>query len=361
MKINSEVSIIGFPYTATENSGRGIDRYVKILSDNLNRLKVNFQLIDDGIVHADFWRIVFSAPKILLRIYKSKSNVYHAVDPIGTLLLALLFKSPTITTIHDTIPISSEINGLGLRMIFLRRLMKFSLNFSSKIIVPFEVTKDELITKFQVNPEKIFVVNYGFDFPDLVQKGNSVIDRKNFKILFMGGGTPIPRGLNMVLETYLRLKNLKENIQLTLVGNSKKIISALKILPGFEQDGNVEILDFIPEGNIYAFISNYDVFIYPSSLGFSYLVVQAMYSGVPTVVANSRDMLEYVGIAGICCPPGDLLCFVREIERIITDETYKNEFKNEGIKKAQSLSGFSMAKRSKEVYDLATEEMIKSR
>lgn len=361
MKVESEVSIIGFPYTASENSGRGIDRYVKILSDNLSRLKVNYQIIDDGIVHASFLRIVFSTLKILLRIYRAKSKVYHAVDPIGTLLLALLFKSPTITTIHDTIPISSKINGLGLRMFFLRRLMKFSLKYSSKIIVPFEVTKDELITKFHVNPKKISVVNYGLDFPDLVQRGTPDLDRKNFKILFIGSGNPIPRGLNIVLKTYLQLKNLKEDIQITLVGNSEEIISALKILPRLEQDRNIEVLDFIPERNIYGFISNYDVFIYPSLLGFSYLVVQAMYSGVPTVVADSRDMAEYVGTSGICCTPDDLLCFVREIERIMTDETYKNDFKDAGIKKAQSLSGISMAKRSKEVYDLAIEEMIKSR
>lgn len=351
----NEVTIVGFPYTNISHSGRGIDRYLKVLIDNLKDLGVEYQLIEEGIVNSNFFKLTIRLGKTTLKILKSKSKVYHAVDPIGAFLLKVLGKKFIVTTIHDTIPLSGKIGDFGFKITIFKFLMKFALKFSSEIIVPFEYTKQELIYKFHIKMNKIKVVNYGLDLPEIIEHHNnpSVTRRKRegFKILFIGSGDPIHRGLELVLKTYLILKNLDINLTLTLVGKEQKIVSLLKSYPDLEKDAKINIINFIPESDLYSFISNFDVFLYPSQLGFSYLVVQAMFMGVPVIVANNRDMVEYVGKSGLICPSGDLDCFVNDVKSLMIDGLLRSNLIDRSLEQARSFTGKDMAIKSKVIYD----------
>ncbi len=345
---------MGFPYTNVSDSGRGIDRYLKVLSDNLKTIHNKIDIIESGVVRPKISNLLVSILELIRKTIKTDSKIYHAVDPMGFFILKLFFKKPVVLTIHDTIPLSGGIKENGPRVFLTKFLMKFGIRFSERIIVPFEYTKDELISIFHKRPSKIMVVKYGIDFPNLehntLRLNFDPHNTNNFKILFIGSGNPNKRGLEMVFRTYKEVKQNYE-VSLTIVGKREEIMITLDKFEELRDDVDITIHDFVPEDHLYEFISEYDAFLYPSKLGFSFLVVQAMFVGVPTIVANTRDMNEYVGDSGFCCSPLDLNCYVSAIIQLINNQSVRNKIVRNGVEKAQSFSGLLMANNTNVVYN----------
>ncbi len=353
-KKNFSVTVIGFPYTNKDNSGRGIDRYLYCLINNLQKNGVNFQLLDEGIVKGNIFQLVHSTIHILVKLLKSKSSLYHAVDPIGAILALFLLKRPLITTIHDTIPLSSNSKLIGkFRFPFLKILMMVSLRLSDKIIVPFDITKNELSNRYGVIPDKITKVNYGIDLPLLTESKEKIVARKGeeiFRILFIGSSNPIARGLDVVIKVYEKISISNHKFSLTIIGNLTEVNNYISKHPQLNGDSNIEIFDFIPEQGIYSFMKTFDVFLYPSSLGFSYLAIQAMYMGLPTIVADARDMFEYIKDGGLICQKDSINCYVDSITRIIEDQEFRYNLIKRGHGKSMQFSGNKMALDTIKVY-----------
>ena len=330
-----EIVIIGFPYTNRTDTGRGIDRYLATLYETFLNHGINLTLIDEGVVRPKLIEVIINSMKVLIKLRKTKADVYHAVDPLGTLIAILALKKNIITTIHDTIPLDGEVSMFGWPWFIAMKLsMIISLIVSAEIIVPFNSTKEKLVKKFGVPERLIRVVNYALN----LKVGDSEISNnylhsedKIINLLFIGGGSPIDRGLEIVLDTLDDIKEVLPNIHLTIVSKFKTFDSHGERIVSYVKSGKVKLLDYIPESEIQIFISQFYAFIYPSSLGFSYLVMQAMSAGVPVITSNVRDMKDYLGTSGILCDQADVGCYTRALIELLDEEKRRivvlNQFK----------------------------------
>lgn len=355
------ITIIGFPYTSRPDTGRGIDRYLYELSNGIVQTTANFRILECGIVKPKFTELILSSVKIFKELLITKSAVYHAVDPFGAFFAIILNKRPLITTIHDTIPLAPNsiqlIKELGkIRIPLSKGLLLISLKLSTKLVVPFEITKTELVTIYGVNAEKIKKINYSIQ---LTAGGNQrpypSTDKscKLLKILFIGGGNPVARGLKVVLSAYNELKNSGVNASLTLVGNTEIIHQELAIFR-IATDDSIEVSKFIPEDELQSFFERFDIFFYPSSLGFSFLVPQAMHAGTPVIVSDSRDMKEFIGDYDLVCAPEDVDCFVQFALKIYKDPNYRNVIIRESVNRASKFSSSKIIKEILELYEEVT-------
>jgi len=153
----------------------------------------------------------------------------------------------------------------------------------------------------------------------------------------MGGGSPIDRGLEIVLNIFDRFSARAPNVSLTIVSTTDNFQKLNYRVISYIKTGKAEILEFIPESEIQEFIRKFFAFLYPSSLGFSYLVMQAMSAGIPVIVSNTRDMKDYLEGAGILCEPYDIECYTRALTELLCEDAREKVIHNQYTR----LRGFS--------------------
>lgn len=315
-----KVVVIGFPYTMKIDTGRGIDRYLSTLYKSFIEHGESLRIIEEGLVKPHPVQLLRKFLKIFIALRRLDGELFHAVDPLGSVIAAMALKKNIVTTIHDTIPLDGKVKMFNSIVFLITKLsMKASLIISKEIIVPFDTTRDTLIKNFHVPGSKITIIHYALDLnldPSASLDKSQNNSNKDVKILFMGGGSPSDRGLDIVLKAYTKFVENVPSATLTIVGRMAAISSENRKLLDAAKFSNIEILEFVPEFQLLQFMRKFSVFLYPSRLGFSYLVMQAMASGLPVITSNFRDMKDFLGQAGIMCCNEIVCCYVQALNKL---------------------------------------------
>ena len=327
-KLLKKVVLVGFPYTNKNDTGRGIDRYLATIHKSFVEQGTFLRIIENGVVKLKPTQFLKSFFKVLIALKKSDGELFHAVDPLGAIVAALAMKRNIVTTIHDTIPLDGKVQMFNpFIFLMIKWSMQISIKISKKIIVPFESTKYKLVNKFHVPADKITIIHYALDLNlerlEELNIGRNGSDN-NPKILFIGGGSPNDRGLEIVLKSYMKFIKDVPNASLTIVARRGTISNENQKLLDDSKSNHIEFLEFVPDPQLLSFISKFSVFLYPSELGFSFLVMQAMASGVPVVTSNSRDMKDFLENAGILCNHNNIDCYVQALTKL-SDKDFRLE------------------------------------
>lgn len=328
-----DIIIIGFPYTNRKDTGRGIDRYLAVLLEACTDHGIRPVLIEQGLVRPRLFNFLKNMELAFIKILKTKGRLYHAIDPLGSIMAFLCMKKNIVTTIHDTIPLDGKVSMFSWPwFISMKLVMRISLIISDVLVVPFASTKETLVNRFDVPEARVRIVRYGIDLNIKEPKKDSwqsVSEDKALRLLFMGGGSPIDRGLEMVLNIFDRFSERVPNVSLTIVSKAGTFQKLNERVISYVKNGRAEILEFIPENEIQGFISKFFAFLYPSSLGFSYLVMQAMSAGVPVIASNTRDMRDYLENAGILCDQYDLECYTKALIELLRGDVREKVIRNQ--------------------------------
>src|SRR5690349_19618167 len=100
-----KLALVCYPYSPSRDTGRGHDRYVIELLENVaaNEKDVELKVIDPGMsksMLAGFAKL----HRLFLELLTTRADVYHAISPVGGAVAVLLGKGPLVVTIHDVIP-----------------------------------------------------------------------------------------------------------------------------------------------------------------------------------------------------------------------------------------------------------------
>lgn len=310
------VLIRRYPDTDTKGTGIGwySDELESILTNNnVDYKPVNLKLsTDEG--HLNCLKKGFIEPHFELK--DTEASIYHATDEMCCLEFPRL-KGKKIVTFHHVLK-TPEGCSMFLSPVW-KVAAKRAIKYSDAIIAVSEQTKNDIVTVFGANPNKIHVVEHRFNpmFRDLRLKRKKIIglvgtllERKN-----------IPAGLR-IFKRFTEMPGT-EDYRFVICGKGPKEgeLKSLAVSLGIED--RVDFVSDLSREEILTFYNEMVVLINASmqeGLGLAGLEAQAC--GTPVVYFEDAEIPENVVKYQI--PSKDEEEFAQNVYKLATDDDYRN-------------------------------------
>ncbi|MBU4484894.1 glycosyltransferase family 4 protein, partial [bacterium] len=194
---------------------RGIDRYNYELLRNYKKMGIDPSLLDSGYVKNHIDGIVKEIVFPFKLIFNGK-KLYHATHPMGAKWAILTRRRPLITTIHDLIPFvhQGQLSDWGLKYKMKSLSIIWAAKYSDHVIVPFKSSKDMLVNDYNIDPNKISIVNYGIDHQKYFPVESKKV--KDHKTIFFVGELAFAKGVDTLIKATGELIRKDQNIELVL-------------------------------------------------------------------------------------------------------------------------------------------------
>lgn len=279
--------------------------YVRSLSSFVFRLPPNFQ------IKVISWVRLWTQGGLAWQTFKDKLDVLFV--PAHTLPIIRKPGLKTVVTVHD---LGSEylpkMHQLKQRL-YLSFMQRIQLRGATKLIAVSKATKEDLVKKIGIEPEKISVVYEGYN-KELFRP--YTLDPSPY---FLFVGTVQPR---KNLERVIRAVSYT-NAQLVIAGQKGWMSDEIYQLPkkiGIED--KVKFLGFVPDEKLAALYSGAIALVFPSLFeGFGLPILEAQACGCPVITSNVSSMPEVAGKGAIYVNPYDVDDIVKEMNRIKNQES----------------------------------------
>jgi len=237
---------------------------------------------------------------------------------------------------------------------------------ANEIIAVSNSTKNDLISLYQISPQKIKVVY------SACNDKFKIIDRNNIQLIKVKEKYSLPYKFIMYLGTIEPRKNIiglikaynqlqywakKENQ--TEIQKFKLVIAGAKgwlnkkiylEIANSEFKKKIRLIDFVSDQDKEYVYNLASVFLYPSFFeGFGFPVLEAMQCGVPVIAGNNSSLPEVVGNAGILIDPDKPNEIAQALKEILKDEKLRKILVEKGLKKSKD---FNWKKTAQETLDI---------
>jgi glycosyltransferase involved in cell wall biosynthesis len=238
--------------------------------------------------------------------------------------------------------------------LFLELNTLLSIKWSSKIIVPSESTKKDLIKFYGVESGKVKVVYHGVSsikYPALSIKQDF---KKSFSILFIGRLEKRKNLVNLI-KAFELLR--RRHSRMSPAGQSCKLILAGKKGFGFEEikkaiqesqfNKDIILKNYILEEEKNELYKNAGLFILPSFYeGFGLPILEAMSYGVPVVCSNASSLPEVAGNAALLINPNNIQEIADAMNKVFSDDGLKNNMIEKRFENVEKFSWEKCAKKT---------------
>lgn len=223
------------------------------------------------------------------------------------------------------------------------KLITYSAKKADHIITITNSEKERIKKHTHINDDKISFVYHGVSekfFPRSESEISRIKKRLNLpdKYILFVGRLNVRKNIRTLLKAYKRLNN--KNVKVVIVGsenakvyNLKKEVNKLNIVD------DVIKLGYVSDEDLYEILAASEMFVFPSfAEGFGLPPIEAMKSGVPTVVSNTTSMPEVCGDASLYFDPNSSIELAEVMSNLFENKTLKQELINKGISHAQQYN-----------------------
>jgi alpha-1,3-rhamnosyl/mannosyltransferase len=272
------------------------------------------------------------------------------------------FSGCSITTIHDLSHIHYPQYHPKERVRFLERELPRTLQRADHIVTDSEFIRNEVIEILGVDAQRVTAIPLGvggYFHPRSSEEVGSVLDsyRLNYGEYLLTVATLEPRkNLDGLLDAFLRLPEpLRKRYPLIFVGGHGWQSHRLdQRLTDLELKGEVRRLGYVADEHLPALYSGARGFVFPSFYeGFGLPPLEAMASGVPVLTADNSAMAEVVGQAGILIDAENNDDLLVGLERLLTDEKFRQCAVEDGLEQAQKFSWPGCVEKTVKLYKKA--------
>lgn len=252
-----------------------------------------------------------------------------------------------IITVHDLSVLRYPETHPKARVQAFEREFSNSLARAVHVITDTETVRQELISDLSLRPENVSAVWLGVDQrfrPHSAEELAAPLSRLG---LTPGGyglcvSTLEPRKKIGELVTAWRLLPLavRSRHQLVLAGGKGWLNDHLhQTISGGVEEGWLRHLGFVEEDLLPALYAGAAVFAYPSIYeGFGLPPIEAMASGIPTVVAGRSCLPEVCAAAAEYVDPDDVVNFSRALERLLSDDQRRASAISRGLARSKTFT-----------------------
>ena len=349
MNASLRLALLSYPYHASKHTGRGHDRYVAELVENTHRERgdVALTVVDTGFAKNTLHGLL-KLPQQALDLVRADADVYHAISPMGGAPAAVLGRRPLVVTVHDLIPFNVSGYESGLKHRLSRQCVRICLKLADAIIVPYQVTKDELVTRLNANPAKVHVVNYGVDHHSYFPRPN--VARAERTILYVGAVSR-SKGVEVLIRAFALVKAKLPDAELVVGGKNTVDQPMLESLAQSLGLSGLRFEGFIAEADLADHYAKATVMVFPSHYGFGLSTLEAMACGTPVVGVAALDAPEFFADAGILAKPDDAEDLAACLIRVLESREVQQQQAEKSVRRAGLFSWARTARENVSVYE----------
>jgi glycosyltransferase involved in cell wall biosynthesis len=266
---------------------------------------------------------------------------------------------PTVVTVHDLSYLAHP-EWLSWRVRFtLNQLVPRSVRAAARVIAISEFTKQDLIQRYGLSPEKIVVVPLaaGANFtpqPDAAAQPLPAGIREPF-ILAVGNLEP-RKNLATLIQAFAELvRQQKFAGQLVIAGKATyRGEEAAGAVARLGLEGRVIFTGFVDDATLRLLYNRATLFAYPSLYeGFGLPLLEAMACGCPVVASNATAIPQTAGDAAILVDPTSVAALTAAMARIVADPEQARRMSAQGKAQAARFSWTRTAELTRAVYEEA--------
>lgn len=268
------------------------------------------------------------------------------------------FKCARVLTIHDLILLSHpEVASDNLFQYFNDPLRRCAQK-ADKIIADSISTKKEIVDFFEIAEEKIEVIYPGL-YPkareDKVRITKNLKKLENMKFLLSVSGLTLYKNQIGLMKAFriFKERHPQSDLKLVLTGPTRMkmegIYEELKKIPNYEEE--VILTGYVTDGELiwlyqnclaYALVSWYE--------GFGLTILEALSQGKAVISSNTTSMPEVGGDAVEYCDPFDIESIAAAIERVVLNDSRRQELEGKAKQQAEKFSYEAAAKKTLDIY-----------
>ncbi len=372
MRIGIDARLYGLEHT-------GIGRYIMELIEQLSQLDLKHEFIFfvrpehemDIPKHPKFTSIVTDIRHYTFKEQLELPSIFHAqkldLIHIPHFNVPFLLRTPFLVTIHDLLwhevtgytvttldPLSYFIKYLGYRFI-----VNHAVKHAKTIIAPSNTVKNQIVTRFHVNPVKIAVTHEGVG--STFRKSNPTFPSKNGIIInkpfFVYTGSLYPhKNVGVVIRALKEInKTAEKKISLVLV-SSRSIFTepTRKLAYDLDQEKYVKFVGFLTDEELHTIYQNAIGLVHPSlSEGFGLTGLEAMASGLPVIASTAGSLPEIYEEAALYFNPHKPKGLAQKMLSLLQNPKLRKNLIQSGFSQVKKYSWAKMAQQTLAVYDSA--------
>ncbi len=323
----------------------------------------NFAKADILLVPANPSRIDRIGRKLKLApSFIAQQLAKHPVDLLhypGTTIDQLDVKTAAVVTMHD---LQHEyFPEFFSKRELVRRKSTYlpSAKKARHIITVSEFTRQSVIQRYNISPEKITAVHHGIS-PIFKPAGDerlvsSIRQKYHLPEQFIFyPANPWPHKNHARLFEAIKL--LREQygftVHLVLSGVWSAQTTLIDLIAGYGLAGQVQILDYLPYHELPALYNAAAALVFPSLFeGFGLPVLEAMACGCPVICANTTSLPELASDAAVLVDPIDVAQIAESIYTLLQDCSLQKSLRENGLGQAKKFSWERAARETVNVYE----------
>ncbi|MDT5061928.1 MAG: hypothetical protein QOH63_2387 [Acidobacteriota bacterium] len=271
---------------------------------------------------------------------------------------------PIVATIHDLSFEHLPQTFKRRSRMQLRLTVRRTARVASRILVPSEHTRRDIIETYKVGAERVSVTKLAAPdhFAPVEDKREVRRVRELYKIrgdYILAVGSIQPRkNLTRLISAYSALRRARPHAnlpQLALVGKRAWLYD--ETLRAIEESGIKDLTvltGYVSESDLPALYTGALCFVYPSYFeGFGLPPLEAMQCGAPVIAGNKTSLPEVVGDAGLLVDPFDEDALAQALARLIDDSDLRARLRLKGLERARNFSWRETARSTIKAYEQA--------
>jgi glycosyltransferase involved in cell wall biosynthesis len=347
----------------------GIGRYVFNLLSSLHKLDSRIQLT--AIVWSEatgpLSKLVYETRLVKSPIYTIREQFRIPWEARGCDLLhiphynvPLLYRGPLVVTIHDLTHLTEPaFRNSPEAWIYARPMLHVAARKSAHVITDSQYSRQEIITRLGVPPDKVSVIYHGVSDHFCVRDKEQAFSRMRALVqidqpfvLYVGNFKP-HKNLSRLLRAFalLRSKRWSDHL-LVLAGDDPKYRgSVLAECSALGMSKNVRHIPWVPDEMLPDLYSAADLAVIPStSEGFGHPLLEAMACGTPVACSNAASLPEIGGNSVMYFNPYRVEEIAAVIGQLLDSPSLREKLKDSGLGQAAKFSWDECARRHIEVY-----------
>jgi glycosyltransferase involved in cell wall biosynthesis len=172
------------------------------------------------------------------------------------------------------------------------RIEKSGMDAASKIITVSNLTRDIVINKYNINPDKVETV---YNAVEPVKIAENLIIKKGFdeKVVTFLGRITMQKGPEYFIEAAYKVLKVMDNVRFVMAGSGDMMEKMMRRAAALKITDRFHFTGFLKGSDVFTMLDMSDVYIMPSvSEPFGISPLEAMQSNVPVIISKQSGVAE---------------------------------------------------------------------